>query len=469
MISQFVADAGLWAAQVFSASSLPDVRLGRRLVTYAGAQAIQPAASTARATGSSSAEREGAYRLLENGRVRPSDIEEGPFYHTSGMCRGVARLLIVQDTTGVSVGSPALKEELKNIGGPTGFLVHTSLAVDGTTGEAIGILDQRRWTRARKSQGSGTRRPPQDFEERESARWLVADMAGRDRLDQRTAAITVCDREADIYEFLAHHVEHNQRFVIRAQHNRKTSGLLDGLHAEVSAAAVCGGRVVRVEQRGVQREKIPQKAREGRQRRDVRTTLQGCRVTIQPPANGAGRAGAPAIEVNVVQVKEVDGDLEWILLTSEPVDTLAQVEQIVRDYEHRWTIEEFHRTWKTGCRLEARSLQTADAFERMMVITAPIAVRLMQLHMAARSDRVDKTEATSLSDEEQRCLWAITEKKPFPKRPPSAKWAVLAVGRLGGFYDSKRTGRIGCLTMWIGWSTFQVHLTGWNAARAVGP
>jgi hypothetical protein len=458
MLSRFIADAGKWAQSTFGGSTLPDERLGDRLIMYAEAQARNPSASTAEVTAHDRAAQEGAYRFLENPRVLPEDIEQGTFDQTGELCADVKRVLLVQDTSSVGVASQELKQELINVGGPSGFLVHSCLAVDGGTGETIGLLDQQRWIRRGKAS-----KGKKDYSQKESAKWAVCDMAARGRLANSNACITVCDREADIFEFLLHQMDRGERFVMRARADRRLSEK-STLFETIRAAPVLGTRSIRIEQRGGQAEKIPQKARPPRQRRDVTLSLQAVSVVIPEPRDRQVEGSRP-LTVNVVRVAEENGDLEWILLTTEPIDSLEAIERIVRDYECRWLIEEFHKWWKTGCNLEGRPLQTLGAVERMMVITAPIAVRLMHLHNAARSEEVDKVSPPALSPEEFLCLWALTERKPFPSVAPSSAWALRAVARLGGWYDSKRTGRIGCQTLWKGWAKFRDMFDGWTLAK----
>src|SRR5690348_244002 len=133
MLRSFMSDSHEWAESVFDGSTLSDERLMDRLVEYAAVQAMDPAGSTARVTAGDKAAREGAYRFLENPRVQPEDIEEGPFQYTADLCRGRSRLLAVQDTTDVGVASNELREALISAGSPTGFLVHNALMVDGET------------------------------------------------------------------------------------------------------------------------------------------------------------------------------------------------------------------------------------------------------------------------------------------------------------------------------------------------
>lgn len=81
----FVEKPDDWAAVVFEASTLPDLRLGDRLIAYAAAQAVEPAASTSAVCHGDAAAQEGAYRMIENPRVEARDIEEGPFQYTADL------------------------------------------------------------------------------------------------------------------------------------------------------------------------------------------------------------------------------------------------------------------------------------------------------------------------------------------------------------------------------------------------
>lgn len=84
-----------------------------------------------------------------------------------------------------------------------------------------------------------------------------------------------------------------------------------------------------------------------------------------------------------------------MLLTTESVATFAEAEQVVQHYERRWLIEEFHKAWMSGCRVEERPLQTLDALERMTAITVHIAVRILQLRTAAISTKRPRCDGPS--------------------------------------------------------------------------
>jgi aminoglycoside phosphotransferase (APT) family kinase protein len=62
------------------------------------------------------------------------------------------------------------------------------------------------------------------------------------------------------------------------------------------------------------------------------------------------------------------------LLTSETVSNLADAQRVVRWYKRRWTIEDFHKAWKTGCGAEERRFQSAENLRRAVTILAFVAV-----------------------------------------------------------------------------------------------
>ncbi|RYF46159.1 MAG: IS4 family transposase [Cytophagaceae bacterium] len=341
-------------------------------------------------------------------------------------------------------------------------MAHSCLAVDGESGETLGLLAQHRWTRAPKESWKRNNQRRQ-FELKESARWSNVDTAAREMMSSDDDATTVCDREADIYEFLGQLTSSKRRFVVRAK-DRLIQGPARTLFRAMDAQPIAGTREITIEQRGIERGFFAQKTRESRPRRRAFLLVQARQITIPLPKN-RHIEGAKPIMLNCVRVYEMEGDLEWILLTSEPIGSERQIEQIVRDYEHRWKIEEWHRWWKTGCRLEERPFQSMEAVERIMVILAPIATRLMQLHYLANQDGGTNDASTMLSDEEQECLLATAAATRRPIEKMTCRAAYEAIGRLGGFADTKGTGRIGTSTMWRGWMRFQDRFIGWQMAR----
>jgi hypothetical protein len=159
----------------------------------------------------------------------------------------------------------------------------------------------------------------------------------------------------------------------------------------------------------------------------------------------------------------VDG-LEWLLLTSELTESSEDLEQLLGWYRLRWRIEVFHKVWKSGAGVERLRMQAANNLLRMTVILAFAAVRLMQLREQFERSPAGPCDLI-LDTEEWRFLWITVERSKPPKKPPTSGWAYQALGRLGGWTDSKRTGVIGWDTLWSGWSRFQDRLEAVRALR----
>ncbi len=86
----------------------------------------------------------------------------------------------------------------------------------------VGLIEQQRWSRATDTYGVKHQRKERPCEEKESYRWQQASERMAERLGEiQKRAITVCDREADIWHYLHYKVSHGQRFVVRAAQNRR--------------------------------------------------------------------------------------------------------------------------------------------------------------------------------------------------------------------------------------------------------
>lgn len=468
MTMKFETDNYAWAERVFGDCQLGDERRVKRLVEMAALHAGAPEASTSAMCRGNKAAKEGAYRLLRNDCFETAEIDEGAYLAAAEAAQGLPLVLAIQDTTGVSF-KHATAQVLAESGCPTGFLAHTTLLVDPATRLPIGVVDQDRWMREPKEKRSGkAARKDKAYEEKESHRWEEASERVRGRLGTTDNVINVCDREADIFEFLHYQVERRQRFVERACNDRSLVTAEERhLWAAIEAQPVLGTRTVVVEQRGGQRASIGQNERAPRRAREALVELRAAQVVLKPPA-GKATDYAP-LAVNAVLVREPNAPagveaIEWMLLTTEPVTTEKQVAQVVHWYECRWTIEEYFKAWKSGCRIEKRPLMSVDTLERMVAITAHVAVRILQLHALANSAD-DKTPCDRvLSTDEWHCLWACTSyAKPVPAKVPTVRWAYETIGRMGGWLDTKRTGRIGWQTLWEGWDKLQQRLAGWRA------
>jgi hypothetical protein len=435
-------------------------------------QADNPPGSTNAVCVGDDAAAEAAYRMIRNKHIDPLALEEGPFSVIAEQCAKRDTVLAIQDTMALVI-STTLGESLGEIGkdgsGGRGFQVHSTLAVDANSAEPIGLLDQIRWQRSDSRPGKKTRKN-RAYKDKESYKWEKASKRIAERVATMNNIITVCDREADIHEFLQYHLEHNQRFVVRATQDRVLEAEQGRLWKYMEQRPIIGKYEVRISQRGAQRGKGSGN-RAARRQRIASMRLRSAKITLLPPQNR--RVALRSIQVNIVLAREIncpqdETPLEWMILTTEPIATKQAAETVIHYYELRWLIEEFHKSWKSGCRIENRPVQAADNLERLAVITAQVAVRLLQLRSVAEAKPEQPCDCI-LTRDEWHCLWTTVEHtKRIPRKPPTVLWALRAIAKLAGWRDTKQTGRIGWAMLWNGWSKFEDRVAGWRLAKEVG-
>ena len=67
--------------------------------------------------------------------------------------------------------------------------------------------------------------------------------------------------------------------------------------------------------------------------------------------------------------------IEWVLLSSVPVESPKEALLIGRWYSLRWLVEEYHKCLKSGCRVEARQMETRPRLEACLGILTLVPVR----------------------------------------------------------------------------------------------
>ena len=465
----FVQDEQEWAESVFGKARLDDKRRTRRLVILAAAQARHPGLPVDAACGCGQAAAEGAHRLIRNQKVNPEEIFESGAKHTAEMAREhEGDILAIEDTTTLSFPH-SVASELGDMGGEKdatrrGWFVHSVLLVSARGHRPLGLIEQERWIRSATTRGKRHHRKQREYEEKESYKWQRASERMLKRLGSGVCkrVISVCDRESDVYEYIDYKRSQVQRFVVRASWDRKLAETRGGhLWKSLENLEPEEGGTVQLTQRG------------GRPKREARLCIRYRRVTLHPPKRETGPKLEP-VEVYALLVREEeppDGEegLEWLLLTSEEIEKAEQAREVLSHYQTRWEIEDFHKAWKTGCRVEQRRQQNGANLERVAVITAFVAVRLLQLRaLKEKEPTASCTEV--LSDAAWKCLWLSIEgaSSPLPYKPPTAEWAYQAVGKLGGWKDSKRDGRVGWLLLWRGWDRLMERVEGFKVALQFG-
>ncbi len=125
--------------------------------------------------------------------------------------------------------------------------------------------------------------------------------------------------------------------------------------------------------------------------------------------------------------------VEWLLITTEPIDSEDNVLKVVDCYRGRWRIEELFKALKTGCAFEKRQLESRQTLLNALAIFVPIAWNLLRLRTAARSQ--ESTPARLILDPDQIAVLRKASDAPLPTAL-TARDAMLAIARLGGHLRS---------------------------------
>jgi hypothetical protein len=96
-----------------------------------------------------------------------------------------------------------------------------------------------------------------------------------------------------------------------------------------------------------------------------------------------------SVVLNFVEAQEVDtppgvAPVLWRLITTERIDTDAQLCDVIDTYKRRWLIEEFFKALKTGCRFESLQLENIRGLLIALSIESAIAWQILRLRHVAR-------------------------------------------------------------------------------------
>ncbi|AYO14903.1 IS4 family transposase [Vibrio owensii] len=453
-------DAKLWAQEQFGQAQLKDPRRTQRLISLATSIANQPGVSVAKLP-FSPADMEGAYRFIRNDNIDAKDIAEAGFQSTVSRANEHKELLALEDTTTLSFPHRSIKEELghTNQGDRTRALhVHSTLLFAPQNQTIVGLIEQQRWSRDITKRGQKHQHATRPYKEKESYKWEQASRRVVERLgDKMLDVISVCDREADLFEYLTYKRQHQQRFVVRSMQSRCLEEHAQKLYDYAQALPSVKTKALTIPQKG------------GRKARDVKLDVKYGQVTLKAPANKKEHAGIPVYYVGCLEQGTSKDKLAWHLLTSEPINNVEDAMRIIGYYERRWLIEDFHKVWKSeGTDVESLRLQSKDNLERLSVIYAFVATRLLALRFIKEVDELTKESCEKvLGQKAWKLLWLKLESKTLPKEVPDMGWAYKNLAKLGGWKDTKRTGRASIKVLWEGWFKLQTILEGYELAMSL--
>ncbi len=443
-----------WVEMELSGIDLGDERLNKRCGLVLERLVADPQASI-NAACKGWAETHAAYQFFNNKKVEDHKVLEPHRRATTERMKAHPIVLVAQDTTELEYtrkgrtvqGAGPLNEEYRR-----GFFDHVHIAITPQR-LCLGIVGMDLWARDDETFRQGKQRKYEPLEGKESFRWLEGYRLACELAEKlpQTKIVSIADREADIYEcFLeAQQAPPSRRaeWIIRARENRSLPER--DPHAGPSCYCKLFDAIAAAPRLGKRTLQIPKTAK--RKARKATVTIRAQRICLKAPYRPSVRL--PDVEVNVVLVREDkppagEEPIEWLLLTSLPINTFKRALRVIDYYACRWQIEVFFRIFKTGCKVEEIQLETADRLRPCLALYTIVAWRVLYVTMLGR-ESPDLPCDVLFTDEEWKSAWTICTDKPIPQCAPPLQEFLPMLAELGGYNGRKHDLPPGPKALWI--------------------
>ena len=454
-------DSATWISTQFQGATLGDVRRTRRTVQIASHMVTRPGASLPQLA-ASRPDLKATYALWAHPTSTPEHLQAGHRSHVRAALEdGPDPVLLVEDTTVMSWAGNAPVAGLGPIGsggdaGLQGFLLHTVLALRWAAAPAptssrrppvalLGVADQQYHVRTpappdETARPEGSQAFARQQRWRESALWSAstAHLGPAPPPGAGPRWVRVCDRGADVFEFLESCVAAGHGYVVRAAQNRAVD-TGDRLFTQLRTAPPVASLTLELRARPRQPSRVATL--------HVAATAVELRAPRRPGAAAGRRPGVACTALRVWEPAAPAGavPLEWLLLSDAAVAIAADAITLVQQYATRWVIEEYHKVLKTGLGAERLQLEEATRLFAAIAVMSVVAVRLLHLKEWVRAAPDAAADEAGLTPLEQRLL-ILHAKRSLP----TVRDVALALGRLGGHLNRTRDGLPGWRTLWRG-------------------
>lgn len=446
-----------WVMEQFGECMLGDKRRTKRLMQVASNSLAAPDKSIPEQN-VQWADCKAAYRLFDNPNVTFERVAEKHWQQTRQTKPG--RYLLISDTSDIDHFWHKATTGLGILGkgDGRGMQLHSCLVFDSLTKQICGLAGGLIYFRKRKPKNeTRTQRLARD---RESDIWgkLVEEIG---KSPANAQWIHVFDRGGDNFEAMCRICLTGNQWIIRA--------------SRLSRSVIAGdGRILSLSQlikeaRRLGSYELDLRARQGVPARTAKIELSTVEVVFPAPklhSKWVKNCGIRELKMNIVIAQEVNPikgvkPIQWILLTSLPIDNFEDAWQIVEDYECRWLIEEYHKVLKTGCSIERHALRTADRLQPLIGLISVIGIRLLQLKLIGRNQPKARA-ATHVPTSWLKCLKLARPKTNLTGMTVYEFFRELA--KFGGFLGRKGDGEPGWQTIWRGFNKLQLLLDGMQLA-----
>jgi len=477
-----------WVAEEFTTLDLGDARLDRRAKQFvsqaAGIGNSNP--DRCRAAGSLKA----LYRMTDNPKVDAGTLFESHNDASIKRCSEQPMVYLVQDTTEVDLTKP--QTEIAGAGSMgtgkrRGFFFHPSFALN-ETGIPLGQVDQIIWARDPKSldltsKERAAQRQRSCFEEKESTRWLEI-LQSNEQLARslpQTRFVSIADSEADICELFCEVEAFPENFdmIIRGCRQHNIISAVDAATGQqLVASSVEDARQLATDRFTREISVGPRPApetpddkkrvrKQARSARETVLTISAFTATLAGPRR-PGAGCLPNSTVNVVALREEnppehEPPIQWLLYTTLPIETEAEVFAVVDGYCQRWNIELYFMTLKSGLKIEDMKYKTLPRYLNAFAMLAVVAWRVEYLKKAARIDPQAPC-SKYFTDQQWIPIMMFQARQPVNKKqPPTMAEFMKTMAMLGGYINKKAQGPPGSKTIWRGMARFETIVQAFEA------
>lgn len=433
-----------WAQAEFGHAQLGDERRTRRLVKIAR-DAVRRPRGTVTGVVDGSAEREGAFRLLENDAVEAAQIGRASHRATLERASGQQWVWVAVDQSTISVVDREGRKGLGKIGAKRrrGLEVMSALAIEAR-GVPLGLVGQQWWRRddAKAPDYYRDRRPA---EQRESDLWcrtMAECCALLAEAERPVRPWFQLDRGGDYWRVFEFAARCCGWLTVRSAYDRRVVGSDRKLRQTVRSSKVVARYSLPVVARRDGRGKM-------RRARQAQLSVRYAPVRLRLAARTANERTVEVTAVHVRERRAPKGEaIEWVLLSTWPVHNAHDALQVVHGYSQRWKVEEFHRSWKAGgCQLQRSQLRTMAALQRWATLLAAVAARAERLKNLSRQ-QPNAPASDELSRAEIDAAIVLSRNRKFkPGQQLTLGQAVTLVAEVGGYTGRSSGGPPGATTI----------------------
>jgi len=423
-----------WAHETFGDTDLGDKRRSKRLVKMLSSMMTHNNEYISKSFASPE-EIKGAYRWINNENIDKESILKQSCQ--SCLISDEKYLVVVIDGSSISIENRRA-QSLGHIGTSKsktkGYQVITSLAYT-PQGRPLGVMDQHYWKRTKKIQSKKAydrqKSRRRKFEEKENyfiIKTAASCQSQRDQVNPAQKLWFQHDRGADAHEMLKHVTRSQDYWTIRASQDRKIKNntILRSFAALSVQSPTMTGLLY-----------LPRCGKSCA--RTVPIEIRAASLTLE--VKKCNDEKNECIDLHFIEVKGFHEGQKicWRLITNYPVQSHDDILLVIDHYKLRWSVEEFHRTWKETCRIEETKLRKEKAIQLWCSLNAVIAMRIEEIKKVSRQTP-DEDATVIFSKEEIQAIILIRKPKNVQNQPITLQQAVYWLAELGGYQGLTASG-----------------------------